>query len=386
MEVLDKPELHFGDPSHVDSVRDVLVPDLASWLVLKSFAGTDHVQTEPFEAIQCGHSMRCGSASRSRTGPLCATRACGTLATCFLRSRMTPLGSVLHRYRYQPRRWLWLVLLFFAACSIVLSVQWRQEQTAETLCLAGGSWLFTLVLAGAMLWRSCLRQTLVLAERGVGVPHSWSNSVRWIALDAITALSLRNIHGQQLLSIHHDGRCTVLNASLLPRNEDFTRVRAFLQTGWWKMDDTAPVLDLKQMGRSGLLASFHSGSTAPKWFMLLVKVLALLAFCGGPLWLTDQLQPALSRLVAFVVASAPVMLAVFGVVSMAEEHPMTAWRVVAWVGALGVVALLPLGTWATLQCFDGQCGHSSTGLVLFGAFCGLVASVAYLWMLRLYLR
>jgi len=113
-----------------------------------------------------------------------------------------------------------------------------------------------------------------------------------------------------------------------------------------------------------------------RFSVAMFKITALFSFCGGPLFVTDQLEPHLTDPYHFVVAFSPVAVMVLGAFALVErEHDLMA-RICVWSGALGGVALLAMNIYAGWHLATGS-APAERGLLTFGIAVGLVAITLY---------
>lgn len=77
---------------------------------------------------------------------------------------------------------------------------------------------------------------------------------------------------------------------------------------------------------------------------VLLKVATLLAFCGGPLLLTDVLGPHLGPQRAFLVAFSPIGGVLFATLSL-QESPGALSRLIVWLGLVAAALGAGLQFW-----------------------------------------
>lgn len=109
---------------------------------------------------------------------------------------------------------------------------------------------------------------------------------------------------------------------------------------------------------------------------LVLKLLALWSFTGGPLWLADELKPRFGTPISFSIAFAPIALMLFGSLVF-EDEPTSLTRAVVLAGAGGAFALLGMDALAGQHLLFGGT-HSEPTLIVFGCIVGVVAAIAYL--------
>lgn len=111
------------------------------------------------------------------------------------------------------------------------------------------------------------------------------------------------------------------------------------------------------------------------WQVLLLKLAALFAFCGGPLVLADALKTQMDKNVAFAIAFLPTLGLIFGVWSLWEPAPNRWDNAMVTVGALAAVALLGTNVYAVLELMNDP-ERADAGLIRLGIAVGVVF-VAY---------
>lgn len=108
-----------------------------------------------------------------------------------------------------------------------------------------------------------------------------------------------------------------------------------------------------------------------------LKLAALLSFCGGPLFLCDELKRSWGTTPAFLLAFAPVALLAFGTLSLTEDAPEPFPRRVVQLGMAGALVLLGLNLW-TAVCLDRLPPKPAHRMIEVGLVVGTVAAIAYL--------
>lgn len=118
--------------------------------------------------------------------------------------------------------------------------------------------------------------------------------------------------------------------------------------------------------------------------VLLLKLAALVAFVGGPLYVSDQLKRSLDQRLAFGVGFVPVALVLMGALTLRDEHDTIA-RWLTRGGVAGAVMLLAQNGWLLHGLWIA---HDSTtpGLHVTGAVSGSVAAVLYIRLALRWLR
>jgi hypothetical protein len=115
---------------------------------------------------------------------------------------------------------------------------------------------------------------------------------------------------------------------------------------------------------------------ASVWQMIAVKLIALLAFCGGPLFVADLLKPAIGLNEAFLAAFAPLCAAILCAFSLWEDHPWSWGKPAVAVGLLGAMLVAAMSAFALWQ-LAGDQDHPDRGLIVLGSIVGLLATAAY---------
>lgn len=117
--------------------------------------------------------------------------------------------------------------------------------------------------------------------------------------------------------------------------------------------------------------------------VLLLKLAALLAFVGGPLYVSDQLKTLLDQRLAFAVGFTPVGLVLMGTLALGDAQD-TIGRWFMRGGILGALLLLAQNGWLLQGLYVA---HDSTtpGLHIVGAAGGSIAAVLYIRLARRWL-
>jgi hypothetical protein len=116
-------------------------------------------------------------------------------------------------------------------------------------------------------------------------------------------------------------------------------------------------------------------STFP-WRLLLLKLAALFAFCGGPLVVSDLLKAHLHKDVAFAIAFAPSVALIFGVYSLWESKPDRWDTAMVLFGAVGAAVLVAMNVLAISELIDTP-DRADGGLIRVGIGVGLVFVAFY---------
>ena len=294
-------------------------------------------------------------------------------------------GRALECMRYRPG--LGMVLLatgFFGGAAVFF---WHLFRTGEggwlmlPLLLASLGFVGMGLFAGVM---GLLRpQQVVVYERGLALPVGawWKGHSRVVLLADIHGLRVQKHSGQDFATLSTSSGPVSISRAMLPDRESFAHLLAFVQGAPWRQaaEERAP----------WALARPGAASPAPPvppalpwvdrtWGRLVLKVGALLAFCGGPLRLSDTLKPVLGKDPAFAVAFAPIVLVLLGTFALAEEEPGWFARGLQLLGALGALAVAALGLWAWVGVAQGP-ARADDGLVLLGSALSVPLCGLYLW-------
>lgn len=239
---------------------------------------------------------------------------------------------------------------------------------------AVASWGFVAVAVVLAMWRVTTKQRIVVGPRTMLVPSGrWSNEEATIELATITTLSLRHVSGQDFLSIDHTGGTFTLNRAMLPRNADFAVIYEYLATGAWPDGAWGPAEVEAPTSPTAFQRSIPRAT--PGWFYLVLKIGALLTFCGGPLYLSDRLEPIVHQPWAFGVAFAPVAVFLFATLSLVEDGPRSG-GIAVWSGAISSAVILVESAWAAWQIMAGP-ARADSGLMLLGCAVSFAVVVAY---------
>lgn len=120
--------------------------------------------------------------------------------------------------------------------------------------------------------------------------------------------------------------------------------------------------------------------------VLLVRLLALLAFCGGPLYLSDELRGSLGQPWAFIVAFAPVALLVFGALAFRDEPTEKMARLSIRGGLVGSALIILENGYAAWRMSSAGEPHPNQKLITFGIFAGTVGAGLYVRQALRFLR
>ncbi len=105
---------------------------------------------------------------------------------------------------------------------------------------------------------------------------------------------------------------------------------------------------------------------------VLMGPLMILAFCGGPLYVTDMLEPVLGDPWHFAVGFAPIAVLMYATLTL-EDRPSRWTKFMGWLGGAGS-ALLLASTGAAIDSLDQS---SDPKLTVAGAICALIVCAWY---------
>ncbi len=129
--------------------------------------------------------------------------------------------------------------------------------------------------------------------------------------------------------------------------------------------------------RSGLFLRSARGPFG----LLMLKLLSLFSFCGGPLRVSDALKAHFAEPYPFVISFAPIVLLLFGSLALRDgaEDTLDRWSINA--GRAGSVLLLAMDAYAARQLLTGDAG-ADRGLVALGTLVGFATAILYLFVAR----
>ncbi len=110
--------------------------------------------------------------------------------------------------------------------------------------------------------------------------------------------------------------------------------------------------------------------------LLLLKLLALFSFCGGPLRVTDALKRYLPQPYAFALAFSPLVLLLFGAFALRDgaRDVLDRWSIAG--GRFGSVLLLAMNAYSSWLLLRGD-SSADRGLVAFGTVVGVLTALLY---------
>jgi hypothetical protein len=106
-----------------------------------------------------------------------------------------------------------------------------------------------------------------------------------------------------------------------------------------------------------------------------LRIGALLTFCGGPLYFADVLKPQLADPWGLLVAFAPVAVLAFVTLTLLEE-PSDRSVPLLWVGALAAATILVMSVAAAAAILGGE-SRADAGLILFGCVVSTATAGVY---------
>lgn len=127
----------------------------------------------------------------------------------------------------------------------------------------------------------------------------------------------------------------------------------------------------------GIMHAFRNGP----WWLLALKLAALLSFCGGPLAVTDWLKLHIDRNLAFAIGLFPSVALIFGVYSLRSDPPDRWDDCMVLFGCIGAVTLVAMNIFGLQQLMvepdraDG--GLIKLGIAIGTLFVGYYAYASY---------
>ena len=119
--------------------------------------------------------------------------------------------------------------------------------------------------------------------------------------------------------------------------------------------------------------------------LLLIKIVALLSFFGGPALLVDRLKITLGVNAAFILCFLPVALMILGVLYMAEEAPGPVDKFLVRLGSCNAWVVLAVQLWGGWILFYAPERPDHTFYVT-GVLVGTVSSIGYAYSARQWLQ
>ena len=121
------------------------------------------------------------------------------------------------------------------------------------------------------------------------------------------------------------------------------------------------------------------------WRLLLLKLGALLSFCGGPLVLADSLKIHLDKNVAFAIAFLPTAALIFGVYSLWRAIHDRWDNLMVLFGTVGAAALIMMNAFAIWELATGP-ERADGGLIKVGIAVGIVFVLFYAYASHKFFR
>jgi hypothetical protein len=109
---------------------------------------------------------------------------------------------------------------------------------------------------------------------------------------------------------------------------------------------------------------------------LLIKLAALLSFCGGPLLVAELLEPALGGPGSFAVAFAPLAVVLYGALFLEDPSPARLDLAIVRVGLCGVPPVMGMNVYAVWHLATHP-ARPDRGLIVLGVVVGTLAAVFY---------
>lgn len=119
--------------------------------------------------------------------------------------------------------------------------------------------------------------------------------------------------------------------------------------------------------------------------VLVIRVLALFAFVGGPLFIYDILKRSWDSPAAFVVTFLPVGFMILGALSLGDRDEDRLSAVAAVLGIAGAALLLAQNAYAAYKMISGF-EHPNQRLIILGTIVGVAGAVMYTHLAIRFLR
>lgn len=291
-----------------------------------------------------------------------------------------PSKTILAEYSYRPRFLpTLLVVIFFTLTGLFLTFNAQGSAGVLDWVFAALSWGFVAAGVLAGLLGIVRPQRIATTEGGLIIPAGrWTKSERFIRLDEVLHVRIDEVAGQRLLRIgHHDGDLT-LSDSMLPDRKALEAIAAHLRShpgpalGAYASASPSASPSAATAGP----AADHTGGLSI-WHILLLKIAALLSFCGGPLYVTDLLEPTLGNPQAFAVGFVPVALMLFGTFSLAEDVLSGFPKLLVRLGAASALVLVAESVFASWRILAGET-RADAVLILLGCIVSFITASFYL--------
>lgn len=109
---------------------------------------------------------------------------------------------------------------------------------------------------------------------------------------------------------------------------------------------------------------------------LLVKLTALLSFCGGPLLVAELLEPALGGPGSFVAAFAPLAVVLYGALFLEDPSPARLDLAIVRAGLCGVPPVMGMNVYAVWH-LAAHPARPDQALIALGVVVGTLAAALY---------
>jgi hypothetical protein len=119
----------------------------------------------------------------------------------------------------------------------------------------------------------------------------------------------------------------------------------------------------------GVMASIVDTFRKAPWWLLALKLAALLSFCGGPLAVADWLKLHIDRNLAFAIGLFPSIALFFGVYSLRTDQPDRWDDSMVLFGCVGAVTLVAMNFFG-LQQLAVEPDRADGGLIKLGIAVG----------------
>jgi hypothetical protein len=110
---------------------------------------------------------------------------------------------------------------------------------------------------------------------------------------------------------------------------------------------------------------------------VIVAVMAVATYLGGPLYFSDELEATAGRLGALTVSGVPVLVAGVGAFSLWRTHPWNLGRWAVTAGLLALALISAMNTFVAVQIM-AQWPAADGELLVAGMSAGALSALAYL--------
>lgn len=110
---------------------------------------------------------------------------------------------------------------------------------------------------------------------------------------------------------------------------------------------------------------------------VIVAVMTVATYLGGPLYFSDELEATAGRLGALAVSGVPVLVASVGAFSLWRTHPWSLGRWAVTAGLLAIVLISAMNTFVVVQIM-AQWPAADGELLVAGMSAGALSTLAYL--------